>query len=258
MLAMASWRKWLHDGAPMLVAAAAALVIVGHVTRQPAVLHLSTAGIKWTDALLATSTFVTAVITLIAVLYVRREYRHNRAQAAIEAGLRRELAVSRCDVAVRGDCFAYQGRDLVRAHVSVRNHSTAKLQFLDGDKGPFVMVHAISADMLSGPISSTFEEIAPLTAAEVLHGHFLESGETLTHSVLLPLERAESVAAYRVEFGVSVLEPSDGKEYDWRAVDFVPVEMSALTERNAPDRCMMKSWESGLNALRRRLRSYGK
>lgn len=205
----------------LAVGVAAGLVIAGHVHRHAAVLNLSTSGLKWSDALTAIATASLVVVTGLAALFALREYQHHRSDA-------QALAVSRCDVSIDGICFTYRDRHLLRLSIAVRNRSTSKLEFVENPEPPFVMVHAVPDELLAGQLTSNlFEGVQPLAAVEVLAGQFLEADENLAHTVLIPVT-PQSVAAYRVEFGISVKDPIDQEPYEWRAVNYLPVGMRTM------------------------------
>jgi hypothetical protein len=183
----------------------------------------------WAGIATGVGTAVLALVTLCASLIAYVEYRTRRRDAT-------SRAITRCDVRVTADCFVYQAFHLIRARVEVCNRSTTRMTISD-DVPPFVSVRAVTDGLLpreGGSLTDhVFNDGDPLAHCVVLEQEFLESEETLVHSCLLSIFPAQDVCAYRVQFEIRVLEPSDDQVYRWRAIDYVPVLMGLVGPTDA-------------------------
>ncbi|MCU4186611.1 hypothetical protein K6U06_19760 [Acidiferrimicrobium sp. IK] len=213
------WVKLLAAVVLVVLGVTAGLIGAGHFDQAPAT------GISWADALTAAGTVATAIVTGVAAVVAYVVYVRARSDA-------KKLAISRCDVTIEGTCFTYAEKHLLRLSLVVCNRSTSRLELSEIPEPPFVMVHAVDEEMFDASLTDDiFDPVPPLAAVPVLSGKFLEAEESLTHTVLVPLE-PHPIAAYRVEFGIAVVEESDGQPYEWRAVNFVPVLMTAVYPGN--------------------------
>jgi hypothetical protein len=219
-------RKWLAVWLVLFVAG----VLVGAFLppTRTFVVHASRSGSpNWADVVTAVATVVPTVTTLGAAIVAYVEYTRRREES-------KQLAISRCDPRVKAQCFAYQGYHLVRVEVELTNHSTSQLHFSEEEyRTPaFVVLQAVSDDkfVIDDPmlISMNFDDDEILALSPVLAKQYLEAGETLTDACLQPVRPPKHVAAYRIEFAVVILEPSDKQSYEWSAVTFVPVTMTSL------------------------------
>jgi hypothetical protein len=225
-LFVVSPRKWLGMGVVIFVVGA--LVGAFLPPTRTFVVHAAGSGQPtWADVTTAVATVVLTLTTLGAAVVAYVEYKRRRDDA-------KELAVSRCDPKVKAQCFAYQGFHLVRVEVELTNRSTSRLQFSTAaySKPAFVILQAVQEDkfVIDDPILTTmnFDDDDILALSPVLAKQWLESAETLTDACLIPIQPPKRVAAYRVEFAVEILEPSDNESYEWSAVTFVPVTMTSV------------------------------
>ena len=206
-------RKWLAIG--LVIFLAGAIVGAFLPPTRTFVVHAAGSGHPtWADVTTAIATVVLTLTTLGAAVVAFVEYGRRREEA-------QELAVSRCDARVKAQCFAYQGFHLVRVEVELTNRSTSQLQFssVEYSKPAFVILQAVEDGkfVFDDPVLTTmnFDDDEILALSPVLAKQWLESAETLTDACLFPIRPPKRVAAYRVEFAVEILGPSDKEPYEW-------------------------------------------
>ena len=204
------WSRWV-----LVVAAGVAL---GVLPSRAYIVHSGQDHPTWADAVTAVSTGFAALTAVVAALVAYREYAIRRKRENDQAGLR-------CDVSVTARCFDFKGYHLVWADVRLTNRSTSLLDVSNREVPPFVAVQPVLDEYFGTKGEVDYSEAAVLQET-VLESQLLDSGETLAESYLLPVSPKMDVAAYRVEFGITLTDSKDDVEWEWSAVTFVPVNMT--------------------------------
>jgi hypothetical protein len=211
------------------VAAVLAGVIAGTVVSSLMSSH-ARPGVSWADAVTAVATAVGVVVALAAAAVGYVAFIYDRSAS-------RGLEAARCDVSVVADCFRYKGYDLVRATITVKNHSTTVLNIDRDTVPPFVQVQPVPDHTLevgSPPVwDPSFAEVERCATAPVLEDQVLRPDETLKESALLPVRPPRPVAAYRVEFACRI-RAQEGTSLEWSAVEFVPAGMRPMVDGPTP------------------------